>query len=101
MSSSNNANAMGATQPLILIFKRENYEFWFIRLKTLLKYQNVLDYAEHGYSEPNAEKVLTAEKQTRLKETWKKDAKSLAIIQQTVYDNVFSRITTAIMSKEV
>ncbi|KAK3001640.1 hypothetical protein RJ639_021269 [Escallonia herrerae] len=41
-----NGNAMSATQPLIPIFKGEGYEFWSIRMRTLLKSQDLWDLVE-------------------------------------------------------
>lgn len=81
---------MGATQPLIPIFKSENYEFWSIRMKTLLKSQDLWEFVESGYTEPNVDAVLTTDEEPKLKEKRKKDAKALAIIQQAVHDTVFS-----------
>ena len=44
-----NGNAMSSAQPLIPIFKGEGYEFWSIRMKTLLKSQDLWDLVEQGY----------------------------------------------------
>ncbi|KAK2970868.1 hypothetical protein RJ640_022310 [Escallonia rubra] len=87
-----NGNVMSATQPLIPIFKGEGYEFWSIRMRTLLKSQDLWDLVEQGYPDPDEE--------SRLKENKKKDSKALVIIQQAVHDSVFSRIAAATTSKQ-
>ncbi|KAK2985314.1 hypothetical protein RJ640_024310 [Escallonia rubra] len=87
-----NGNVMSATQPLIPIFKGEGYEFWSIRMRTLLKSQDLWDLVEQGYPDPDEE--------SRLKENKKKDSKALVIIQQVVHDSVFSRIAAATTSKQ-
>ncbi|KAK2986468.1 hypothetical protein RJ640_000222 [Escallonia rubra] len=70
-----NGNAMSATQPLIHIFKGKGYEFWSIRMRTLLKSQDLWDLVEQGYPDPDEE--------SRLKENKKKDSKAaMAIVSQ-------------------
>lgn len=46
---------MGIAQSLIPIFKGENYEFLSIRMKTLLLSQDLWDFVEYGYVEPDKE----------------------------------------------
>ncbi|VFQ83594.1 unnamed protein product [Cuscuta campestris] len=87
-----NGSSMGASQPLIPIFKGEGYEYWSIQKKTLLKSQDLWDFVELGYADPD--------EANKLRENKKKDSKALAIIQQAVHDNVFSRIATATNSKQ-
>ncbi|CAL5340443.1 unnamed protein product [Camellia sinensis] len=87
-----NGNAMSAAQPLIPVFKGEGYGFWSIRMMTLFKSQDLWDLVEQGYADPDEE--------TRLKENKKKDSKALVIIQQAVYDSIFSRIAAATTSKQ-
>ncbi|KAJ0094872.1 hypothetical protein Patl1_15003 [Pistacia atlantica] len=87
-----NGNAMSSTQPLIPVFTRKGYEYWSIRMKTLLTSQDLLHFVENGYDDSDNE--------IRLKDNKKKDSKALAIIQQAVHDSVFSRIATATTSKQ-
>ncbi|TYJ98144.1 DUF4219 domain-containing protein [Cucumis melo var. makuwa] len=87
-----NGNAMGTAQLLIPIFKEEGYEFWSIRMKTLLRSQDLLDLVEQSYADPDNE--------GKLQENRKKDSKALVIIQQAVHDNVFLRIAAATTSKQ-
>ena len=86
-----NDNAM-TTQPLIPIFKGEDYEFWSIRMKTLIRSQDLWDLVEQGYAD--------SDDKGKLRENKKKDSKALVIIQQAVHDNVFSRIAATTMSKQ-
>ncbi|KAK9126272.1 hypothetical protein Scep_015118 [Stephania cephalantha] len=93
MAMTSNGNAMGVTQPLIPMFKGKGYEFWNIRMKTLLKSQDLWDFVEIGCQDPDHE-------ESRLQENKKKDSKALPIIQQVIHDSVFSRITAATTSKQ-
>ncbi|KAG6432985.1 hypothetical protein SASPL_104586 [Salvia splendens] len=67
-------SSMSATQPLIPVFKGEGYEYWSIRMQTLLRSQDLWDFVEQGYADPD--------EANRLRENKKKDSKALAIIQQ-------------------
>ncbi|KAG6433701.1 hypothetical protein SASPL_105316 [Salvia splendens] len=87
-----NGSSMSATQPLIPVFKGEGYEYWSIRMQTLLRSQDLCDFVEQGYAD--------SDEANRLRENKKKDSKALAIIQQAVHDNVFSRIATTTTSKQ-
>ena len=87
-----NGTAMGAAQPLILIFKGEGYELWSICMKTLLKSQDLRDLVERGYADPDEE--------SRLQENNKKDSKALVIIQQVVHNCIFTRISAVTISKQ-
>ncbi|KAK3029226.1 hypothetical protein RJ639_039306 [Escallonia herrerae] len=68
------------------------YEFWSIRMRTLLKSQDLWDLVEQGYPDPNEE--------SKLKENKKKDSKALVIIQQAFHDSIFSRIAATTTSKQ-
>jgi len=87
-----NGSSLSVAQPLIPVFKGESYEFWSIRMKTILKSQDLWDLVERGYTDPDEE--------NRLRDNKKKDAKALVFIQLAVHDSVFSRIATATTSKQ-
>ncbi|KAH0776767.1 hypothetical protein KY290_008178 [Solanum tuberosum] len=72
-----NGNALSVAQPLIPVFKGESYEFWSI---------------QQGFAYPD--------KENRLRDSKKKDAKALVFIQQTVHDSHFSRIAAETTSKQ-
>ncbi|XP_049399671.1 uncharacterized protein LOC125863677 [Solanum stenotomum] len=90
MASSSNSSTV--VQPLIPVFTGESYEFWSIRMKTILKSQNLWDLVESGFEDPDEGDRLQNNKQ--------KDAKALVFIQQAVHDSVFSRIAAATTSKQ-
>ena len=86
-----------SSAPLLSIFNGEKYEWWSIKMKTLLRSQELWDLVEHGFVD-----VLehTIEEKERLRETKKNDAKALFIIQQVVHETIFSRIAPATTSKQ-
>ena len=86
-----------SSQPLIPIFNGEKYEWWSIKVKTLLRSQELWDLVEYGFVD-----ILepTQEEEERLRENKRKDAKALFILQQAVHETVFSRIAAATTSKE-
>ncbi|KAH0779714.1 hypothetical protein KY290_006141 [Solanum tuberosum] len=90
MASSSNSSTV--VQPLIPVFTGESYEFWSIRMKTILKSQNLWDLVESGFEDPD--------EGDRLRNNKQKDAKALVFIQQAVHDSVFSRIAAATTSKQ-
>ncbi|KAG6433674.1 hypothetical protein SASPL_105289 [Salvia splendens] len=57
-------------------------------MQTLLKSQDLWDFVEQGYED--------SDEANRFRGNKKKDSKSLAIIQQVVHDNFFSRIAATI-----
>nr|XP_043633481.1 uncharacterized protein LOC122604674 [Erigeron canadensis] len=82
------------TQPTpILIFKGEGYEYWCIRMKTILRSRDLWETVETGISESGSD-------QNQVKAMKKKDALAMAIIQQVVHDQLFSRIAAATTAKE-
>ena len=91
------AASFSSSQPLIPIFNGEKYDFWSIKVKTLLISQELWDLVEYGFAdllEPDAEE------EQRLREIKRKDAKALFIIQQAVHESIFSRIAAATTSKK-
>ncbi|KAI3675541.1 hypothetical protein L1987_85131 [Smallanthus sonchifolius] len=88
----NNQNT-GAPNPPLPIFKGEGYEFWKIRMKTILMSQDLWDFVENGYNDTDADR-------TRLRDHKKKDARALSLIQSGVHDELFSRIAGATTSKQ-
>ncbi|KAJ4807357.1 polyprotein [Rhynchospora pubera] len=68
-------------------FDGENYHFWCIKMKTLLKSHGLWDAVESGTTGTDAENV-------------KKDSRALCLIQQGVVDTVFPKIAAATTAKE-
>ncbi|XP_022040315.1 uncharacterized protein LOC110942863 [Helianthus annuus] len=77
----------------IPLFKGDGYEQWSIHMKTILKSRDLWDLFETGVNEaePDLAKLKTAKR---------KDAYSMAVIQQGVHDTLFSRIVAAVSAKE-
>ena len=72
--------------PLLPIFNGEKYEWWSIKMKTLLISQELWDLVEHGFVD-----ILepTIEEKERLRETKKNDVNALFIIQQAIHETIF------------
>ncbi|KAI5313515.1 hypothetical protein L3X38_042691 [Prunus dulcis] len=86
------------------VFNGENYEFWSIRMKTILKSHGLWDLVEHGCNDPDSKKekeieeTKDAEKST-LAQLLMKDARALGLIQSAVSDQLFPRIVNEETSK--
>ncbi|CAL9010602.1 unnamed protein product, partial [Prunus brigantina] len=86
------------------IFNGENYEFWSIRMKTILKSHGLWDLVENGLnvSDLKEEKEIEGTKLTE-KSTMAgilmKDAHALGLIQSAVSDQLFPRIVNEETSK--
>jgi Domain of unknown function (DUF4219) len=88
-------------QGVQLVFDGGNYDYWSIKMKTLLISQDLLEIMEEGFVEKNDEKGKdTVEASCEKKENKKKDAKVLYLIQQAIIDKKFPRIIGATSSKE-
>ncbi|XP_076881046.1 uncharacterized protein LOC143529047 [Bidens hawaiensis] len=77
----------------IPVFKGGGYDHWSIRLKTILRSRDLWEFVENGVDESEKD----AGKLRNLK---KKDAHDMALIQQAVHDQLFSRIASANSAKE-
>ena len=84
----------------IPIFSGEHYDHWFVKMRTIFRSQDLWEYVENGYREPESEEGLTNQELKALKEHRKKDAKALSHIQQGVSSDIFSRIMGADHAKE-
>ncbi|KAD4385873.1 hypothetical protein E3N88_26042 [Mikania micrantha] len=78
-------------QPILPVVKGEGYEFWSIRVKTVLRSQDLWDPVSKGFSEEGND--------AEVRENQKKDARALALIQQSVHDSIFSRIPASSTAK--
>ena len=84
------AENMSVSNPSIPLFKGDNYEFWSVKIRTLLKSQGLWELVETGA--PDTDPTPT--------ETAKRDAKALFFIQQAVVDMVFTKIAAAASAME-
>ncbi|XP_076918766.1 uncharacterized protein LOC143579303 [Bidens hawaiensis] len=85
MSAASNINS---PQPLLHVFKGEGYEFWCIRVKTVLRSHDLWECVTSVFNARDTDEA-------RLTENRRKDARALALIQQAVHDTIFSRIAAA------
>ncbi|KAI5334369.1 hypothetical protein L3X38_024502 [Prunus dulcis] len=85
-------------------FNGDNYEFWSIRMKTILKSHGLWDLVEHGCNDPDSKKekeieeTKVAEKST-IAELLMNDARALGLIQSAISDQLFPRIVNEETSK--
>ncbi|XP_059658882.1 uncharacterized protein LOC132305224 [Cornus florida] len=84
MATIGNQN-QGAHQSALPIFDGENYDFWYVKMKTIFPSYDLWDYVED---------------EQQLKDQKKKDAKALGLIQQEIADTIFPRIINASKAKE-
>ncbi|GKC99250.1 hypothetical protein Tco_1169525 [Tanacetum coccineum] len=91
MTTSN--SSVNVSQPQIPVFKRDSYEFWSIKMKTLFRSQDLWDLVGKGCADSTSE-------ETTNKENHKRDAKALFFIQQAVDETIFSRTVAANSAKE-
>ncbi|KAF8394079.1 hypothetical protein HHK36_020284 [Tetracentron sinense] len=99
MASGSNTNT-NVQQPPFPIFDGENYDFWCVKMKTLFLSYDIWEIVEEGYEEPENVETLSNARKQQLKETKRKDAKALHLIQQGVADPIFPRIINATTSNE-
>jgi gag-polypeptide of LTR copia-type len=81
---------MSVSNPSISLFKEDNYEFWSIKIRTLLKSQGLWELVE--MEAPSIDHIPI--------EIAKRDVKALFFIQQVVHDTVFVKIAAAETAKE-
>jgi hypothetical protein len=79
----------------------ENY--WFIRMRTILRSQYIWEFVTIGYPDPTdqaVEMALTNVERILLKEKKKKDNKSLGLIQQGLTETIFLKVSSAVSSRK-
>ena len=85
MAGSSN-QVFGVQQAPCPIFSGENFDFWCVKMKTLLESNDLWEYVEEGFDDPeDASGLMEAEKQ-QLKLNKRKNARALSLIQQGVAD---------------
>jgi hypothetical protein len=99
MASSSNQGG-GIQQSSIPFFDGDNYDFWCVKIKTLLISNDLWEYIEEGFDDPEDVESLTEGQKQQLKAHKKKDAKALSMIQQGVTDTIFPRIINETKAKD-
>ncbi|XP_019265508.1 PREDICTED: uncharacterized protein LOC109243068 [Nicotiana attenuata] len=93
-------NGQRVAQLSIPMFNGENYDFWYLKAKTVFRAQDLWELVRNGYNEPEEGAELTDADTRTLKETKRRDAKALAYIQQEMSEFIFPRIMRATTSNE-
>ncbi|XP_058778162.1 uncharacterized protein LOC131652336 [Vicia villosa] len=78
---------------------KNNYDNWSIKMKALLGSQDVWDVVEKGVKEQDEASLSQSAKDT-LKESRKRDKKTLFLIYQSVDEDTFEKISNATTAKE-
>lgn len=81
------------------IFNGENYDFWVIKMETMFISRELWSLVEEGYTKPAEGAELTVAQRSELKSNIKKDAKALNILQTSITDEIFPRISNERTSK--
>ena len=76
MASSSNQSQ----QPPFLIFIRENYDFFCVKMKTQLILDGIWEYVEEGFEKLQDVEILCIFQMQKLREQRKKDVKALSKI---------------------
>ncbi|KAK3035077.1 hypothetical protein RJ639_032579 [Escallonia herrerae] len=84
----------------ILPFDGENYDFWFVKMKTIFKSLGLWESVVEGFTEPNTTEGMTENQKKKLDEKRQKDASALSLIQRNVTDPIFPRIMRVESAKE-
>ncbi|KAH7567652.1 hypothetical protein JRO89_XS07G0113900 [Xanthoceras sorbifolium] len=84
----------------LLIFHGENYDFWFIKMMTYFRSQNLWKIIEEGFNIPEETSTLSANQKKVLEEYQQKDSQALFSLQQAMADETFPRIMGASTAKE-
>ena len=90
-------------QPQIPMLMDRSYDTWFIKMRTILRAQDVWEFVKLGYAEPanqDAKLALSNAERVLLKENRKKDNKALSLIQQGLSESIFLKISSAESSRK-
>jgi len=82
------------------IFNGCNYDLWGKKMKTLFRSQNLWDIVENGFEEPENISTLEEAQRKELEVKKQKDASALYLIQQSLANTIFPRITEASTAKQ-
>ncbi|KAK3023450.1 hypothetical protein RJ639_042662 [Escallonia herrerae] len=94
------ANTSGSQPAYVLEFDGEDYDFWFVKIKTIFRSMGLGDLVKNGFTEPESTENLTENQKKKLEEVQQKDANALSIIQRRVTKSIFPRIIRATKAKE-
>jgi hypothetical protein len=86
-----------SSQIQVPILSEKSYDSWYIRMRMILRSQDLWTYFIDGYLErvdATAELALSNADRVLLKENRKKDNKALGLIQQGLNESIFMKIAS-------
>ena len=89
--------------PQIPVLTERIYDTWFIKMRTILRAQDIWEFVMLGYTKPDNQATdsdLSNVEHVLLKENRKKDNKALSLIQQGLSESIFLKISSAESSKK-
>ncbi|XP_074373803.1 uncharacterized protein LOC141714168 [Apium graveolens] len=93
--------ANGMSQWQMPKFTKENYENWCIRMKAILRANDVWELVEKGLMVPEDEANLNQVQKDQLQAQRKKDQKAIMIIHQCLDDSMLQKVASTTTSKKV
>ena len=84
-------------------FNRQNYDIWAKKMKTIMIANNLLVFVINGFNDvtdPTQYAALTNNQKTHLKESRRKDAKALSLIEAAMIETIFPKIAIENYAKE-
>lgn len=85
---------------ILPIFGGENYDFWKVKMRTILLSEGLWSFIERGLQEPKDLSQFPAAEREQFEAEVMKDAKALSKTQNGVTSDIFPRITRAKTAKE-
>ena len=85
------------------IFTGNNYEYWSLAMKALLRDQDVQEIVQNGYAELADQATynnLTQDEKDALREHRKKDGNALFYIHQAMHESILPRVAATITAKQ-
>ncbi|XP_024159212.1 uncharacterized protein LOC112166566 [Rosa chinensis] len=86
------ASSSNSLEIKVPIFSGKNFDFWMIKMRTMFISHELWSYVDEGYTVPEIENMSNTKK-LELKTNIKKDAKALGILQNSVSNEIFPRIS--------
>ena len=86
-----------------LSFNGKNYDTWAKKMKTIMVANDLWEFVINGFNDvtsPTQYATLTKNQKTQLKESRRKDAKALSLIEAAMTETVFPKIAAANYAKE-
>ena len=83
-------------------FNGQNYDVWAKKLKTIMVANDLWEFVVNGFNDvtdPAQYAALTNAQKTQLKESRRKDAKALSLIEAAMTETVFPKIAAANYAK--